>query len=149
MSTTTCALCGRQYAGNSRPLWVFDLSGRLAGTAHTSCIDTTHPRRHRYLRGFTAADGPQMQAQLYVWVMDLRPRSPFSSDLGMAETLLLCMPEDGSDALTDDQECMLARWRLGKTQLSPEREQRIRALYRGLVAEFHAWRAGLNAEDGS
>lgn len=140
---TQCVVCGRTFAGRSKPVWWFDRDGLPLGRAHSGC----RPFRGAYSDTNVSPTG----AQFRVWVWHLAPRPAYDTDRWHAEMIpsRLDATEDlPSETLTPDQEDLLSWWTVdGPMQLGAHREAGIREAYAELVREFHAWHASLGEEE--
>jgi len=141
VDTRRCVVCGRRYAGKSKPHWAFDRAGRLVGTAHTGCtLGVGASRGYRF--GDRVAT-PLDQAQTLLWLRQLRPR-PAGQSVDWWAGLLF---EVGQGiVLNEEQYRLVLEWGRGALALDTGV---IRARYEALVAEYAAWRASLEAERGA
>ena len=132
--TRSCAICHRLYRGNAKSRWLFDPSGKLRGTVHTSChvpaawhaFETTTPLE---------------EARRMVWNFYIERCEDVHSDEWYATFLL----EHGDAVeLNDKQRELLEWWTVkGPLKLGEERAEWIVEAYRARVSRYLAWRANL------
>lgn len=142
MDTTRCVACGRAYVHtNSRPRWAFDREGRPIGTIHSGCAER---ERESFLSMGWSKEDQLDDAQRDLWLFVLTKRQPAIAPANFYAPTLLSYGEN--DTLSDKQASLLDWWVVRRADpLGDEHRAAILAAYAELLAEYRAWKAGLEA----